>query len=274
MDIFLRAVSNRAKYYIRNDRKKSLSAEFRGAIIRRLTPPPILPEFLRRERARFDPFRVKRALHELESFSIIKYDKSGESFSLHRLVHSWARERLTQGGQALWAHVGLNTLLESLSLPPGRNGQSPEKYHRDILPHLGACLTLCPIKILDYDSLFGKSRYSLGFAWKYVSHLRLQNEVMKAAKCGYVFAECGRFRDAARYLLMVKAVLTEDQSYRNEWTERAMLTLAGIYRELGRFKAANALQQGVGITPPTAFRSELSEILLAIDQLGGQNWPH
>ena len=268
VDIFLRALSNKVKDT--KDSERSLSAKLRRAITRRLSPPPILPEFLRQEHSSVDHFRVKRALHELESFSIIKYDESGDSFSLNRLVHAWARDRLTQGEQALWAHVALNTLLESVSLSPGGSRVPPAEFHRDILPHLDACLSLCPIKSLDYNSRFRKSKFSLAFAWEYAADLHFRNEATKAAKCGYVLADGGRVRDAVRYLLLVKNVLAEDAEYKNEWTERAMITLTEICHELGSscLELADSLQ-GVRITSPTTFRSELTEIILAIDQQDG-----
>lgn len=89
----------------------------------RLQPLPVLPQFLREDLETLHPYRVRRALHELCSLSLISYDGKDVSFSLHPLVHAWARDRLDQREKALWAQIALNTLTESILWPPDDSGE-------------------------------------------------------------------------------------------------------------------------------------------------------
>ena len=98
---------------------------------------------------------MSRALRQLNSFSLISYDGKDESFSLHPLVRAWARDRLSKGEQALWVHVAVNTIVESILLPPCDIGEAHQDFRRDILPHLDECLKASPVHILDYKVYFG-----------------------------------------------------------------------------------------------------------------------
>lgn len=271
VDIFTRALGNRSRASD-GDEKKSLSERLLSTLLKRLVPPLALPEFLRQEPSKLSPYRVRRALHELRSFSLISYHGKNDSFSLHPVVHAWARDRLPAGEQTLWAHIALNTLMESINLPSGTVAESPEAFHRDILPHLDVSLAACPITNLDYEAKFGKSKSPLMLAWNYVPLLAFRSEVYKAAKCGYVFAERGRFNDAAGYLATVKTALVQSRGYENEWTMKAMLGLAGTYWGLGRLEEAIALQQRVVGVRKVVYGLEHSETLSAMDELGRSYW--
>jgi hypothetical protein len=153
VDIFTRALDNRTKA-LEGSRSRSFSARFLDAVWSRLQQPVLLPDFLKQEQEKLGPYRVRRALHELRSFSLISYDGRNDTFLLHPVVHAWARDRLGPGGQALWMHIARNTLAESILLPPGDTGEIHEGYRRDLLPHLDLCLTACPIQILDFKAQF------------------------------------------------------------------------------------------------------------------------
>jgi len=271
VDVFVKAISNRAKT-LESPRNVPFSTRCFRAVRGRLQPPPALPHFLRQDSAKPDPYRVREALSELQSFSLITYDGRDRSFSLHPLVHAWARDRLGPGGQALWAQIALNTLAESISLPPDDAGEAHEGFRRDILPHLDVCISACPVQILDYEAHFGGFWLPFGIAFHSIALLDFRQQVVRAAKCGYVYAERGRFNDAAVLLLMVKGALVKSRGCEDEWTMRAMLALAQTYWALGRLEEAIELQEIVVEARTKVFSAEHHKTLLAMDQLGRSYW--
>jgi hypothetical protein len=269
VDIFSRSLKNRSEV-LGHSRNQSMSSKVLHAIRSRLQPPLVLPEFLRQEP--LDDYRVRQALHELRSFSLISYAGRDASFSLHPVVHAWARDRIGPGGRALWAHAALNTLAESILLPPGDVGEAHEEFRRDILPHLDACLAACPIQMFDYEARFGRSRLPFLLVFQYISLITFRDQVVKAAKFGYVYAERGHFKEAAVLLSMVKNALVQSRGYENEMTMRAMLGLAGTYWGLGRLEEAVTLQKRVVEARTKVFGPDHRETLSAMDQLGRSYW--
>lgn len=271
VDIFTRALDNRAKT-LEGSRSRSLSAKFLNAVWSRVQQPVLLPEFLKQEPEKLGQYRVRRALHELRSFSLISYDGRNETFSLHPVVHAWARDRLGPGGQALWMHIARNTLAESILLPPSDTGEIHEGFRRDILPHLDLCLAACPIQILDYKAQFGGFKFPFAIFLQYMLLVDFREQVLMAAKFGYVYLERGRFNDAATLLAMVKDALVQSRGYENEMTMKAMLALAGTYWGLGRLKEAVTLQKTVVEARTKVLGLEHHETLSAMDQLGRSYW--
>lgn len=58
----------------------------------------------------WDPTEIREAAHLLASYSLIMYDALDHPMSMHPLVETWARDRLTEGSQNhCWA-VASSTL--------------------------------------------------------------------------------------------------------------------------------------------------------------------
>lgn len=273
VDIFTKAVKNRPRA-LTSSTNRSIPSRLLGAIIARLQPPPTLPQFLRQDVENLHQYRVRRALHELYSLSLISYDGKDASFSLHPLVHAWAMDRLDQREKALWAQVALNTLTESILLPPDDAGEIHGEFRKDLLPHLDACLAACPIRISSHRSRLGRLQLSCAKFFQQTLLLIIRDQVLNAAKCGYVYAERGRFGEATVYLSMVKDALIETLGYENEKTMTAMLGLAGTYWGLGRLEEAITLQKHVVDARSRALGPEHHKTLLAMDQLGRSYWLH
>ncbi|WEW55764.1 hypothetical protein PRK78_001197 [Emydomyces testavorans] len=228
VDIFLRALYFRGKA-LETPKQTMFSGMVLRSTWKRLRSPVALPEFLRQTPSSLSRYRVRKALHQLRSFSLISYDGSNNSFSLHPVVHAWARDRLSAGEQQLWAEVSLNTIAESIQFPSDAAGESYENFRMDLLPHLDFCLKASPIRSLDLNIRFGRWRTLLSLTLQYTSLLSYREEVLRAAKCAYFYAECGRFTDAAPLLSSVFAALVQSRGCEKVWTMRAMLTLAGAY---------------------------------------------
>lgn len=273
IDIFTRALENKYRS-AQNTRRPSISERLCNGIIARFQPPHILPGFLKQDPFKRDQLRVRRALNELRSFSLISYDGTDESFSLHPIVHSWARDRLGSGSQALWAQIALNVLAESIQLPPNDVGEKHEEFRRDILVHLDTCLKAKPLEIMDYDAIFGG--YKLPFAllvqnmWLFV----FREQLTSAAKYGYVYLERGRFHEAAGIFSRVKDALVQSRGYTNDKTMAAMLALAKTLWGLGRLEEAVALQKNVVNARTEVYGPDHADTLSAMDQLGQSFWLH
>lgn len=269
VDIFTRALENRLPSA---PGRPSLLGRVSNGFIARFHSPAILPGFLKQQPFRKDQFRVRRALNELRSFSLISYDGKDDSFSLHPVVHSWAKDRLSKGDQALWAQVALNVLAESIQLPPNDVGEKHEEFRRDILVHLDLCLQARPLEIMDYEALFGG--YKLPFAllfqnmWLFV----FREQLISAAKYGYVYLERGRFHEAVIIFSRVKDALLQSRGCRNDKTMVAMLALAATFWGLGRLEEAVALQKIVVDARTHVYGPDHADTLSAMDQLGKSFW--
>ena len=271
VDIFTRALKNEFSA-TKATGNHSLTERIISGLISRMQPLPTLPSFLHGPYKDFDPSRVRHALHVLRSFSLISYNSQDDSFSLHPVVHSWARSRLSQGEQILWAQIALNVLAKAVSLPPNDTGEAHEEFRRDMIPHLNSCLRARPIQILNYKDLFG------GFMYPFALFLRssllfvFRDQVLTAAKCGYVYAERGYFNDAATLLLQAKEALVQSRGIQDEHTMRVMLGLAGTYWGLGRLEEAVALQKIVVDARSRRLGPGHIDTLTAMDQLGRSFW--
>lgn len=271
VDIFTRAVENRRKI---TSSAKPTTARVFNAVISRFQPPQILPRFLKDNAETLQPYRVREALHELYALSLINYDGKDASFSLHPLVHDWARDRLSQGEKAIWGQIALNTLAESILLPPDDRGEGDAQYRRDLLPHLDECLAACPVRIDNPSGRFNRLHLSFAKVFQQTLLFILSSQAVTAAKCGYVYAERGRFTEGALYLSMVKEVLVQTLGYEHEKTTVAMLGLAGTCWGLGRLEEAIALQKRVVEARSKVLGPEHHDTLLAMDQLGRSFWLH
>jgi tetratricopeptide (TPR) repeat protein len=273
VDIFTRALENRRKSLAISP-AKSITARLLNAVVRRLQPPQMLPQFLKQDSGSLQPYRIRLALHELYSLSLINYDGKDASFSLHPLVHAWARDRLSRGEKALWARIALNTLTESVLLPPDDTGENHAEFRKDLLPHLDECIAACPMPLTQFTGPIGRLQLSSAKFIQQTLLFILRDEAISAAKCGYVYAERGRFAEGALYLSMVKEILAQTLGYEHERTMVAMLGLAGTCWGLGRLEEAIALQKRVVEARSKVLGPEHRDTLLAMDQLGRSFWLH
>ena len=271
VDIFTRALDNRLSSLQDPERPSALERCCRF-ISARLQPPPILPNFLKQESSRKDPFRVRRALHELRSFSLISYDGQDDSFSLHPVVHSWARDRLDGRKKTIWSQVALNVLAESIQLPPNDVGEKHEDFRRDILVHLDLCLKIRTLEIMDYGAVFGGYKLPLALLLQHSWLFVFRDQVTTAAKCGYVFLERGRFDEAAKIFSMVKEALLQSRGEKDQKTMTVMLALSMTFWGLGRLEEGLALQKKVLNTRTQIYGPDHPDTLSAMDHLGKSYW--
>src|SRR5438874_2356141 len=77
-------------------------------------------------------------------------------------------------------------------------------FHRDIIPHLDAALLEHGTPISTSIAALGVIQMKMAKFFQPTLMLILRDQVLNAAKCGYVFANRGQFIKAAVHLQMVK----------------------------------------------------------------------
>ena len=273
VDIFTRAVANQDDS-AQSTPRLSVASRFLRAVIGRFEPPKTLPGFLKDNSGPLNKFRVNRAIRELHSLSLINYDGKDDTFSLHPLVHAWARDVMPNQEKKIWAYVAMNTLLESVLLPSGDVSESDGHFNRDIIPHLDSCLQDSGHPLPETATVTEGSLLRLHKFLQPTMLLILRNQTLNAAKCGYVFAERGQFEKATIHLRAAKDMLSATLGREHEKTMTAMLGLAGVCWGLGRLEEAIELQRTVVEIRSRHCGPTHEETLKAMDQLGRSYWLH
>ncbi|KAI1179614.1 hypothetical protein F4777DRAFT_438505 [Nemania sp. FL0916] len=270
VDIFTRAVFNRS-----NSTKPVINEPFQLRMLRavtdRLEPPRMFPRFLKDQHDQLDKYRVTWAISELQSLSLISYDGRNRTFSMHPLVHAWARDSLSPSEKSVWASIAFTTLMESILLPPESSPEKDGEFYRDILPHLDSCLQEHK---LPQNLEFSQTSLTIAKIFQPTLLLIIREQILHSAKCGYVLATRGRFEEAARRLTMVKDSLLRLLGGEHERSMVAMLGLAGVLWGLGRLEEAIILQRQVVDTRTRLYGPSHEQTLQAMDQLGRSHWLH
>jgi tetratricopeptide (TPR) repeat protein len=237
--------------------------------------PPALPRMVRdgRESGFFDEVRARYALRELVQMSLITHHESSDSYSMHPLVHKWARERpeMTFSDQAVWAEAANLTLAHSILLPPLGDTEADEVFRRDILPHIDharSCQQAIEHKIMENR----KQRWFGLVQWPGAGSRFGPTQARLYAKFSLVFAQHGRWNDAEALQLAVKkytdSVLGLDQAV----SRRITLALALTYWNQGRGDEAADLQNTVLQACMTSLGPNSGETLITMDLLGQARW--
>jgi tetratricopeptide (TPR) repeat protein len=270
VEIFTRAVFNRIKA-TRPSSNDSFQSRMLKAITDRLEPPRMFPRFLKDRHDQLDKYRVTWAISELQSLSLISYDGRNRTFSMHPLVHAWARDSLSVSERKVWASIAFTTVMESILLPPEGNPETDGDFYREIIPHLDSCLQEHELPTSLRLSNF---RLTMAKAFQPTLLLIIREHILHSAKCGYVLATRGRFQEAADHLSMVKDSLLQLLGGEHEKSMAAMLGLAGVLWGLGRLEEAITLQRQVVDTRTQLYGPQHEQTLQAMDQLGKSHWLH
>ena len=135
-----------------------------------------LSSFFTKETPGLDSDRIGWAVVLLASYSLISIDKATDYFSVHPLVHTWTRDRLTKELRLLYRHSAAIIIADAIS-----NGREAGDFafRRRLLNHVNFCLC-------DRNSiLFKGGRLNL-------------NDARMAAKFALVLSENGKYSEAER----------------------------------------------------------------------------
>ncbi|KAK9852217.1 hypothetical protein MYU51_008583 [Penicillium brevicompactum] len=258
--------------YLQQSSVAPLRVKLLNAVLGRLRPPRALPRILTQDPDDMHPLCIREALRELYASSLITYGTDERSFSLHPLVHAWARDRIPPKERSLWAMISFHTLMSSIPLPPMETGDIDSSFRRSLIPHLNGCLEACPTEFKEFASLKFGSYRRLFLLFQPTLVFSLREMIQNAAKCGILYAEAGEFSKSAHYLFLAKESLVRLLGYHDAKTMAAMLGLASVLWGLGRLKEAIALQGKVVQSRSEVFGPHHRETLLAMDSLGQSFW--
>lgn len=271
VQLFTRAFKNREEavaVFSRNTLKSRLVKIVQD----RIQPPKMLPDFLKLDDGAPNKYRIMHAVVKLRSLSLISFD--GGYISLHPLVHAWARDNLSNMEQKIWVSIALNTILESILLPSDGGQADDGEFHRDVLPHLEICLEEHGSPIPNWINELSQQRLRISIILQPTSPFIIKDQIQRAAKCGWIFAERGLFDKARLYLHMVKGLLTRMLGEENEKTLMAMHGLATVQWGLGQVDDAITLQRSVVDIRHKVLGPMDGRTLLAMDHLGRSYWLH
>ncbi|KAK4899558.1 hypothetical protein LTR27_003291 [Elasticomyces elasticus] len=106
-------------------------------LIQALDRPPVktLPDVLHeaREKRSLDETRVRLAMTQLTQYSLAMYNSKTDGWSMHPLVHRWAREGLSTrfGEQLVWCEAAATLITNCVVI-----GQEDEEVMKYLLPHV------------------------------------------------------------------------------------------------------------------------------------------
>ena len=214
-------------------------------ILRPEPPRPVLPDVLRATEGDgiFDVYRLREALAELSQRSLIMYYAEKDSYSIHPIVHTWARERLEMktADQAIWCKAAATIISQSILLPPLAASIADENFRRELLPHILAIRTHEQEIGYQFKKNMAERRSLVPFFQP--RPFMNRTTALSMAKYSLVFIQCGLFQDALELQLAVHDFLNSLLGPGHASSIRIKLALAGTYWYLGQGTQAANLQE-------------------------------
>ena len=220
--------------------------------------------------------RVRRAVWELTRLSLLSYNEHSQTYTMHPLVHKWARERVwddkwpkvTLAGQAVWAELAGQVLAASILMPPLVKTSGVETYHFKLfthVQHVQECRALIAKKMEAKKRPFWT-------AWSGTGNSMNAGRIRMLAKFCVIYIQCGYLKDAQVLLEQVIHFLHEDLGMKHRQTRLATTALSGIYWELGEPEKALQLQRGVVDACERHLRLNHRDTLVSWNTLGRILW--
>ena len=234
--------------------------------------PPVLPQLLRdtSESARLEDFRLPAALNELTQLSLITYNEVSDSYSMHPVVHTWARERpeFSTTEQAVWCQAAGTALAQSILLPPLANSEADERLRHELLPRIDHVRERQK-EIQHRISENQKSRRTTLFLSK---PTMARTQVIQLAKFSRIYAQGGRWEEAKGLQLTVKEFCSNMLGPEHPSTLKINLALSGTNWQLGRGNEAAELQNQVLESYSATLGEHHPDTLKVMDVLGESRW--
>ncbi|KAI9835331.1 MAG: hypothetical protein M1819_002475 [Sarea resinae] len=266
-EIFKRAAESRA---LSNDRRARYRIGNSGDLLRLFTLD---------KTGIWDSYLFRMGLSMLVSFSLINQDQSGHYFSVHTLIHSWARDRMPQSIEQAQHDAAIAVLASSIT-----RGHLTEDYafRRQLLPHIKTCIQYSTARAINNEEkLVDASNFALVYGesgyWKEAEDLQMQLMETRSRVLGHehpdtlttqanlaaTFLNQGRWKEAEKLGLQViqtsKQVLGQEHLH----TLISQANLATTYWNQGRWKEAEELEVQVMETSVRALGQEHLYTLLS-----------
>lgn len=218
--------------------------------VRNRNMEPRLPNILLQQGPTWNLFRFRQALAMLSRFSLVIQHQENDTWSMHPMVHFWARERLNNRDQKVWAEVAATTL--ALSITPALE-QSGQAYRRSLVAHIDSSLQIeQSLSLLEYRDD--------------------RVHVSKIAKFAAIYSECGDWTKARDLQEEVMNIKTKSLGQKHPETLDAMTALAWSYWNLSSRKKALELQRAVVETSAVALGANHAKTFKAMSSLALTYW--
>ncbi|KAI0810717.1 tetratricopeptide repeat domain-containing protein [Xylaria sp. FL0064] len=207
--------------------------------------------------------RIRSALSELEKMSLIDYNEHTQTYTMHPVVHKWAKDRprMKLRYQALWVDVAGHLLSASILLPDLGTKTEDELHHARLPPHIDY-MQECREKIsVDVDQNSRTRAAPLN-----------RHRVLMSAKFGVVYFQYGNLLKAEELFGEVVTSLTLSLGLGSSHTRKVQTTLADVYWQQGKLNEALDLQRSIATTCEEHFGRENPETLKALHKLSTTLW--
>lgn len=210
------------------------------------------------------------ALNELTQLSLITFNEVNDRYSMHPVVHTWARERpeFSATEQAVWCQAATTALAQCILLPPLGNGEADEILRSQLFPHIDHVHDR-QREIHHRIIKAQKSRRTMlllsrpNLSRTRISHL---------ARFSRVYAQSGRWDKAQELQLTVKDFCSDMLGGEHPSTLKIELALAGTKWQLSRGNEAAELQDQVLRVYSTSLGEDHPHTLKVMGVLGESRW--
>ncbi|KAI9687208.1 MAG: hypothetical protein M1820_010497, partial [Bogoriella megaspora] len=219
---------------------RDLALRLHGMLARH-SERPVLPKLLQSantsERDEIE-FRLREALAELRSIALIDHIEADDSYSMHPLVHWWARERMSLAEQAISCQSACSILAQAILLPPLGSGEKEAELRRQILPHVENVRK----QEAEIQRKFLLNQRERRRPWPVLQRKLSSSDIQQYAKFSLVYADSGVWDKAAELLLIVDQYLGDKVGFGNLQAIKARLFLSDAYMFLGEEDRAASVQ--------------------------------
>ena len=168
------------------------------------------PSFLLRYRpdGQWDSQGFRQGMQTLLSYSLVGQESSGRRYFMHRLVHSWAHDRLTVAEQVRFCDQAREILQRSIAW---RFASSDYALRRDLLSHISTAQRRSSVCLMTSQQK-GMAEFALAFS------------------------EAGRWQEAEELQVQVMETTKKVLGEEHPDTLTSIANLASTYRNQGRWK--------------------------------------
>ena len=221
------------------------------------------PDILLQDAPSWNVVRFRKAIGMLTQFSLITKDTRSNTYSMHPMVHLWARERLDLRGQASWSNIATTVLANSISSQMEASGQA---YRRSLVSHIDACLQREKLPIPHAHIAAPRRSEST------LQRLSGPRDASKLVKFAAIYSECGKWAKAIYIQQAVLEVKIQLLGKEHLETLEAMMALSWSYWNFSRPSEALVLQQKVVESSSKNLGPEDPITLKAMDTLAATCW--
>jgi tetratricopeptide (TPR) repeat protein len=194
----------------------------------------------------WDPLFFRQGIRILLSFSLIKKNGIGNTYSVHPLVHRWSRDRQSPKEQETGS-VSAYAILAS-SIGDGSNAKD-YPYHHTLVPHIKAA---------------GQYYAESGIQMPYIDE--------QYVRFGLVLGASGYWKDAEKLEVQVMETRKKLLGEEHPDTLTSMANLASTYWNQGRWKEAEELEVEVMKTSKRLLGEEHPDTLTSMANLASTYW--